>query len=74
MPIAQTGRRGITYANSEVHVIRDGEKGRNQPGAQDRNQQVGTGQPLGEPIFLDALGWFIVPDETGSNIYYKDII
>lgn len=72
VPIAQTGRRGITYTNSVPHVIRDGEKGKNQPGAQDRDQQAGSGQPLGEPIFLDANGWFIVPDETGSNIYYKD--
>jgi hypothetical protein len=72
VPVAETGRRGKTYANPEVHIIRDGEKAKNEPGAQDRNQQIGTGQPLGEPVFLDGEGWYIKPNADGSNIKYFD--
>lgn len=72
MPVANIGRRGKTYVDPNVHIIKDGEKGKNEPGAADRKQNVGTGQPLSEPIFLDKDGWYIVPDSTGSNIFYTD--
>ena len=72
MPVANIGRRGKTYVDPNVHIIKDGEKGKNEAGAADRKQNVGTGQPLSEPIFLDKDGWYIVPDSTGSNIFYTD--
>jgi hypothetical protein len=73
VPMASTGRRGLTYMNPDkLHIITDGEKPKNDPDAQDKKKNVGTGHPLSEPIFLDPYGWYISPDATGSNIHYMD--
>lgn len=70
-PAASMGRRAKSFG-TPVHVITDGEKAKNEYTA-----GTGTGQPLPEPIFLDADGFYVkigVSSATQelANIHYID--
>ena len=66
VPVASIGRRGRTKANLNIHVITDGELAYSETVA-----KTGTGQPMPEPVFLSRDGFYVVPGDTGENIWYK---
>jgi len=66
VPVASIGRRGKTRANQNIHVITDGEYAYSETAT-----KTGTGQPMPEPVFLSRDGFYVLPGDTGENIWYK---